>query len=459
MHRFRGFAFLEKRPEQMEHKLTYTRIIALGFVGVITIGTVFLCLPAASRSGEWTPFIDALFTATSATCVTGLTLFDTYAKWSMFGQIVILLLVQIGGLGFMTVITMFSIFLRRRIGLQERRLLMQSAGTMRISGVVRLIRRILFGTFVFEGAGAFLLATRFCPDMGFWRGIYNAVFHSVSAFCNAGFDLMGRFAPYSSLGRYAGDVVVNLTVMMLVVVGGIGFLVWSDVARFGFKFSRYELHSKLVLATTAALIFGGAALFFLFEGGGAFAGMGTGKRVMAAFFHSVSTRTAGFSTADMSALSESGRMLTIALMFVGGSPGSTAGGIKTTTLAVLVLGMFAAARHNNGIEVCKKRISDDLVRQAGAIATVYILCILAASLLISAVEPFEAEQVVFEVVSAVGTVGLSTGITPFLGGLSRVVLALLMYAGRVGGLTLMLALAEKRVKVQARRPSEKILIG
>jgi len=444
---------------KLKNKLTYTRIIALGFIGVILIGTFLLSLPVSSRDGEWTPFINSLFTATSATCVTGLVVYDTYMKWSLFGQIVILLMIQVGGLGFMTIITMFSIFLKRRIGLHERRLLMQSAGTMRISGVVRLIKRILVGTFVFEGTGAVLLATRFCPEMGILRGIYNAVFHSVSAFCNAGFDLMGRFESYSSFSRYAGDPVVNITLMLLIVIGGIGFLVWSDIIYFRFKFSRYELHSKVVLITTAILISSGAVLFYIFEGDAAFAGMSTVERIFASFFQSITPRTAGFSTVEISTLSDSGSILTAVFMFIGGSPGSTAGGIKTTTIVVLVLGMFTAARHNNSIIVFRKRLGDDIVKQASSIATVYIFGIIIASLIIAAIEPFTAKQVIFEVVSAVGTVGLSTGITPSLSSISRVVLTLMMFSGRVGGLSLMLVLAEKRYNIQAKRPVEKILIG
>ena len=249
----------------LKRKLTYTQIIALGFFLIILTGGILLTLPISSRSGEFTPFLNAIFTATSATCVTGLVVYDTFTHWSLFGQIVIICMIQIGGIGFMTIITMLSIFLKRKIGLNERKLLMQSAGSIQIGGVVALILRIIKGTIFFEGIGAILLSIRFIPEMGFLRGIYNAVFHAVSAFCNAGFDLMGRFEKFSSLTRYSDDILVNLTIMSLIVIGGIGFIVWSDIIKFKFNFKKYELHSKIVLTATASLIIVGALVFFIFE--------------------------------------------------------------------------------------------------------------------------------------------------------------------------------------------------
>ena len=430
-------------------KLTYTQIIALGFIGVIFLGAFLLTLPVSSRTGEWTPFLDALFTSVSSCCVTGLVVVDTYTHWSIFGQLVILVLIQIGGIGFMTMITMFSIFLGRKISLHERRLLMQSAGTMRLSGIIRLVKQIIFGTLAFELAGALLLSFRFVPDMGFPRGVYNALFHSVSAFCNAGFDLMGRLEQYSSLTAYVNDPVVNLTLIFLIVVGGIGFLVWEDLVKNRLHFSRYTLHSKIVLISTALLIAVPALLFALFDGLGFFPSL----------FMSVTPRTAGFNTIDLTALSESGSLLTIVLMFIGGGPGSTAGGIKTTTLVILIMSAAAAARHSTHIEVFKRRVDSDTVRQSAAVLVYYLAATVIATIAICALEPFTLKQVLFEVFSAAGTVGLSLGITPMTGTATRIILMLLMFGGRVGLLSPAAVFAEKKVNIPVSRPVEKILIG
>ncbi|MDF2608730.1 MAG: synthase subunit [Lachnospiraceae bacterium] len=443
----------------LKTKLTYAQFIALGYLLIILLGGLFLSLPIASRSGEWTPYINSLFTATSATCVTGLVVYDTFTHWSLFGQLTILSLIQIGGVGFMTIITLFSMFLKRHIGLHERRLLMQSAGTLEVGGIVRLIRRIAIGTLVFEGAGALFLATRFVPDMGLVKGVYNAVFHSVSAFCNAGFDLMGRFGQYSSLTTYADDIIVNITIMLLIVIGGIGFLVWNDIIKCGFRFKKFQLHTKIVLVSTGMLILSGAILFFIFEYNASFSALNMKDKIMAAFFQSITPRTAGYNTIDLAALSESGNLLTMMLMFIGGSPGSTAGGIKTTTFVVLLMGTIASSRHNANINIFKRRMDEDVVKQASAIATIYLLAVLGSTLIIAALQPFSVKQVLFEVISAAATVGLTTGITTSLNFVSRIIIILLMYGGRVGILTLALVLAEKRENVLINRPIEKILIG
>lgn len=445
--------------DKQSYKLSYTQIIILGFLLVIFAGSVLLCLPVSSRSGLPTPFFDALFTSTSATCVTGLVVFDTYTHWSLFGQTVILILIQIGGIGFMTVITMFSIFLKRRISLHERRLLMQSAGTMRISGVVKLIKRIIICTAIFEGLGTVILAIRFLTKMPFGEAIFNAVFHSVSAFCNAGFDLMGKYGQFSSFTSFRNDALVNITLMLLIVIGGLGFIVWNDVIINKINFKKYELHSKIVFMATAILIFGGALLFFSFEKNASFAGFSQKEKLLASFFQSISPRTAGFNTVDMSELSESGNILTVILMFIGGSPGSTAGGIKTTTFIVLLLGVVSSSRHTAHITIFKRRMDEHIVKQASAIFTIYIIAVIASVMFMTSIEPISSKDVIFEVVSAVGTVGLTRGITPFLDELSKIVIMVLMFGGRVGGLTLMLSLAEKRTNIPIERPMEKILIG
>ena len=439
--------------------ITYTRIIALGFIGVILLGTILLSLPFAARDGHITPFIDTLFTATSATAVTGLVVFDTFQHWSLFGQIVILGMIQIGGIGFMTIVTLFSMVLKRNISLHERILLSQSAGTLTLSGVVRLIRRITLGTFLMEGIGAIILAFRFCPKMGFLEGIYNAIFHSVSAFCNAGFDIMGKYSEFSSLTAFSDDILVNIVLMLLIVIGGIGFIVWNDIIKSRFNFKKYMLHSKIVLSATLFLILSGAILFFIFEYNSAFANQTLGNKVTMSFFQSITTRTAGFNTADINSLSESGNILTRILMFIGGSPGSTAGGIKTTTFVVLVFGVISSSRHTPSINLFRKRLDENIVKQASAIFTIYICAILVATMIICAIQPFSMKDVVFEVISASGTVGLSSGITPDLNILSKIIIIFLMFGGRVGGLTLALVLAEKRVHVPIDRPTEKLLIG
>ena len=439
--------------------LRYEQIIVFGYLLIILAGGLLLCLPIASRSGNWTPFLNALFTATSATCVTGLVVYDTYTYWTLFGQLVILCLIQIGGLGFMTVITLLSMFLKRNIGLHERKLLMLSAGSPVISGVVRLIRRIAIGTLVIEATGTLILATQFCPTMGFVTGLYNALFHSVSAFCNAGFDIMGKFGAFSSLTTYQQNPLVLLTIAALIVIGGIGFFVWNDIAIHKLNFRKYQLHSKLALSVTAILIVLGAILFFFFESGFSFKDLSFSEKITASIFQSITPRTAGFNSVAMEALSESGHLLTMILMFIGGSPGSTAGGIKVTTFAVLLLGAVASSRHNSHINAFKRRLDEGIVKQASAIFFLYLTLVLTATILICAVQSFEMEDVLFETISAIGTVGLSRGITTALNSFSRIILILLMFAGRVGGLTLALLLAEKRNHAILNRPVEKILIG
>lgn len=442
----------------MKSIFSYTRMIAFGFLAVILMGTLLLSLPIAARSGDRTPLIDCFFTATSATCVTGLTVLDTYMHWSSFGHVIILGLIQIGGLGFMTIITMFSIFTRKHISLYERRLLMQSAGTIRLSGIITMIKRVVIGTFCVEGMGAVFLSLRFCPKLGFAKGLWYAVFHSVSAFCNAGFDLMGRFNEVSLTGYY-NDPLVCITLMVLIVIGGLGFLVWSDVIKCRFVFKKMELHSKLVLTVTALLVFGGAAVLFMTEKNGAFKGMTTGEQVLSAFFQSITLRTAGFFTFDQSKLSNSGYILSTLLMFIGGSPGSTAGGVKTTTMAVAFLNLISVARNNDDVVIFKRKINNKVVIQSVAIIGIHILMASIAIFIICYLEPIGLREVIYESVSAISTVGISMGITSDFNVASKLFIAGLMYSGRIGGMTIVLAIAENSHKVKLERPEEKILIG
>jgi len=440
-------------------KLTYTQIIALFFVAVIAIGTLLLCLPIASKSREWTPLLDSAFTATSATCVTGLIVRDTFTHWSLFGQLVILSMIQIGGLGVMTIIMTFSVFAKKKISLYERKLLMQSAGTMRSSGVIRLLKQIIKVTLICEGAGAILLATRFCPELGLAKGLYYSVFHAVSAFCNAGFDLMGRYGEFSSLTPFYSDITVNMTVCALIICGGIGFIVWQDIVTHGLKIKKYSLHSKIVLTTSAVLILSGWLIFFITERNASLSALTTGEKILAAFFQSVTSRTAGFNTVPLNHLSGAGVVLMSVLMMIGGSPGSTAGGIKTTTVAVMFFELIAVAKGDKDTVVFKRRLEDDTVKRSGAIISAYLAAVIIALIAISSVENLPLSDVLFEVASAVGTVGLTLGITPTLSSFSHIILMLLMFAGRIGGLTIIVAFAERRDHAKLTRPKEQILIG
>lgn len=441
------------------YKISPTRIIALSFMLVILIGTAFLCLPVSSRAGEWTSPLDALFTSTSATCVTGLIVADTYTNWSLFGQIVILIMIQIGGIGLMTVISMIFLFMKKKLSMQERMILMQAAGNVQVGGIVRLVRRILLGTAIIETSGAVLLAIRFIPRMGWGQGIYYSIFHSISAFCNAGFDLMGKYQPFSSFTAYSGDWLVSLTLSALIILGGIGFLVWDDMLKYRWHFHRYSLHAKLILIATGLLLFIGAIGYYIFEAGYTMSADNIPTRILKSFFASATMRTAGFNTIDYANMSPSSVLLSDVLMMIGGSPGSTAGGIKTTTIAVIFISMYSMARGNPDSTVFRKRLSKDLVRQAAVIVIVYLTYMILGTMLICHIEGISLAVSQFEVISAICTVGVTMGITPTLGTLSHIILIILMYGGRIGGFSLMLVFGQRRKEPPLKRPKEKVLIG
>ena len=361
----------------------------------------------------------------------------------------------------MTIISLFSVFMKRKISLHERRILMQSVGTMRVGGIIRLIKRIALGTLLFEGVGAVLLSIRFCPEMGFARGLWYSVFHSVSAFCNAGFDLMGYREQFSSLTDFRGDPLVSLTISGLIIVGGLGFLVWNDLLTQAHHRHHLQLHTKVVLSATAILLLTGFVAFFLLEKNHSMAGLPFGERLLGSWFQSVTPRTAGFNTIDLTKLSEGSNLLTVFLMLVGGSPGSTAGGIKTTTLAVMILSTVASSHHQNGCTLFKRKLTDDLMQQASAIVTVYLVAVILSTILLTAFDSVTLTEALFEVSSAAGTVGLSKGITPMLSSASKILLMILMFGGRVGGLTLILVFWEGRPHLNAplKRPKERIMIG
>jgi trk system potassium uptake protein TrkH len=447
--------FITKRYKN----LSGMQLIAVGFFLLILLGTLLLALPVSSRTGTWTPLNISFFTATSATCVTGLILVDTYSHWSLFGQLVLLALIQIGGLGFITIGTAVSLVLRRKIGLKERGLIKESFNVLDIGGVVRLIRLVLKGTVLFEGIGALLLAIRFYPRMGLLQSIYYGIFHAISAFCNAGFDLMGQFEPYSSFTGYYDDPVVVFTLCGLILIGGIGFIVWSDLAAHKWHFRKYALQTKMVLCMSLVLILGGALLFYLLERNRLFADMSVTGKICSSFFCAVTPRTAGFNTVDYGNMSEGGKLLTIILMFIGGGSGSTAGGIKMATIFVLLLHLRSTLLRTTGTNIFGRRIEDATVVKATALLCTYLSCCLAGTLVLTGTQNFAIGDALFEVVSAACTVGMTTGITGTLNYVSQLVIAFLMYIGRLGSLSFALSFTDHKKTAHIMQPVERINIG
>ncbi len=444
----------------MKRKFSQTRLIAMGYISIIIIGTVLLMLPISSNDGESAGFVPALFTAVSSSCVTGLVVLDTATSWSFFGQAVIITLIQIGGLGFMTIATMFSMLVKRRMGLREREIMVESINTEHIGGITKLTKKIIVGTAIFEGTGAVLLATRFIPEFGVAKGIWYSVFHSISAFCNAGFDLMGIREPYSSLVTFSDDAVVILTISLLVVVGGIGFLVWDDISRKKLKFRRYQLHTKIVLTVTAFLLVVPCILFLIFERNFTNSGLGFGESLLNAIFDSVTARTAGMNSTDTAALAPASKILTVFLMFIGGSPGSTAGGIKTTTLAVIAISTFNGITRRQSKGIFGRRLEKDAIHKASSVVFTNMSLAIFGIIAILAIQPdFAISDVIFECVSAIGTVGMTTGITRDLATASRLIIVFLMFCGRVGSVSFALALMEKKAAPPVKNPREKITIG
>lgn len=445
--------------KQPKARKSTTRLIAFGFAMIILTGTLLLTLPFANKSGHGN-MLNSLFTATSATCVTGLVVTDTYQNWTTFGQLVILCMIQVGGLGFMTIGAYISVILKKRIGLQEREQLQESVNTLEIAGVVRLVKKIVQGALGIELLGAVLLSFRFVPRFGVVKGIYYSLFHAVSAFCNGGFDLMGTEEAYSSLVAYEGDILVNLVIVALILVGGIGFIVWDDVARNKWHFKRYLLHSKIVLSVTFLLTVIGTVLFLLTENNAAFAGMSPLEKVLGALFSAVTPRTAGFNSVDTAALSNSGKLITMVMMFIGGSPGSTAGGVKTTSVIVLLFYAGAMVLNKEDINLFGRRLTDEVVKKANAVVIINATLTIVATVIIMALQPLlNFEDVLFEVLSAIGTVGMTVGITRDLDIIARVILIVLMYCGRLGSLSFALVFAQKNTSAPMRQPQEKIIVG
>lgn len=444
-----------KRQNPKHNHITSFQIIILGFLSVIIIGSLLLMLPFATQDGRGAVFTDALFTATSAVCVTGLVLHDTATYWSAFGQAVILLLIQIGGMGIVTVAVSVAAVSGRKIGLMQRSTMQEAVSAHHVGGIVRLTKFILRTTVCIELIGAVLLFPTFNRDFGFFKGLWYALFHSVSAFCNAGFDLMGMKEPFSSLSSYSEQAFVNFTVMALIVIGGIGFLTWEDIKNNKFHFRKYRMQSKVILTVTGVLIILPALYFFFCE----YTNLPMKERVLSSLFQSVTTRTAGFNTTDLSLFSETGQMLIILLMIIGGSPGSTAGGMKTTTIAVLFSSAISVFRKKEHTHFFGRRIPDDTVKSASTIFLMYIVLFIGGGMIISRMENIPLLSSLFETASAIGTVGLSVGVTTQIGIVSQLILIVLMFFGRVGGLTLIFAAVTGTGTNCSIYPQEKITVG
>mgnify|MGYP002570361499 FL=1 len=439
----------------IKKRLSSSQIIILGFAGAIFFGSILLTLPFSTRDGHGALFSDALFTATSAVCVTGLVVQDTATYWSTFGQAVIIALIQIGGMGVVTVAIAISSFSGKQISLKQRSTMQEAISAHKVGGIVRLTGFIIKMTIIFELLGAVIMAPTFCKEFGVLKGIWYAVFHSISAFCNAGFDLMGAKTPYSSLTYFVDNPVINFVIMSLIIIGGIGFITWDDIKVNKHHVRKYRMQSKVILITTVLLISLPTLYFFLFE----FGDKPMGERIWSSLFQSVTPRTAGFNTADLTQISETGTAITIMLMLIGGSPGSTAGGMKTTTLAVLFSTAISVFRRREHTHFFGRRVNDDTIRNAATILMMYVILFLTGGFLISHIESLPLLTCLYETASAIGTVGLTLGITPNLGIASQIILIVLMYIGRVGGLTLIFSALSGNQGNTARLPQEKITVG
>ncbi|MBP5775369.1 MAG: Trk family potassium uptake protein [Clostridiales bacterium] len=439
---------------RMPRRLTSSQIIVLGFLGAILLGAFLLMLPISTADGKGATFADAVFTATSATCVTGLVVQDTATYWSYFGQAVILLLIQIGGMGVVTFAVAITVASGKKLGLMQRSTMQEAISAHQMGCIVQLTGFILKTSAIIEVTGAALLAPAFIKEFGVGKGIWYSFFHSISAFCNAGFDLMGVKEKFSSLTSFSDNPLVNIVIMALIIIGGIGFLVWDDIKTNKFHIRKYRMQTKIVLLTSAILILLPAVYFFL-----EFAGMDIKSRIFNSLFQSVTTRTAGFNTYDLTKLNSGGISIMIVLMLIGGSPGSTAGGMKTTTFAVVILTAISVFRRKEHTDFAGRSIADSVLRNAIAIVTMYLILFLTGGVVITAVEGLPMMTCMFETASAVGTVGLTLGITPNLSAVSRIILIALMYIGRVGGLTLLFSALTPGQSSMSKLPQEKLTVG
>ena len=438
-------------------RISNSSAILLGFALTILTGSLILMLPLCSAEGKVTPFADTLFTATSAVCVTGLVVRDTMLYWSVFGRIVIMILIQIGGMGIVTLSALVTVAAGQKIGILQRTAMQDSIGGFQVGGIVGMTLYIVRVMAAIELSGALLLSFTFVPRYGPFKGIGFSLFHSVSAFCNAGFDLMGEQGAFSSLTGFSSDVNINLTVCALIIAGGIGFFTWKDISDHGLRLRYYRMQTKVVLSTTAVLILVPALCFFFME----YSDLPAGERILSSLFQAVTPRTAGFNTMDYTAMSDSGRALTIVLMLIGGSPGSTAGGMKITTVFVILAASLSVFSRTGQPAAFGRGIADAAIRQAAALLMVYLTLFLVSGMAISTIEGLPLGTCLFETASAVGTVGLTLGITSSLGQVSRIILILLMFIGRTGGLTIARAfIRDQMIQNQIRRyPQDSITVG
>lgn len=439
--------------------LSHIQIIALGYFLIVILGTLLLMLPIATRSGTPAPVNTAIFTSVSASCVTGLVLENTVTYWSIFGQLVILGLIQLGGLGYMTIATVFYRLIVKKHGLREKVIMAESINTTRMNNFSSLIKKIFLGTVIIEFCGAVLLSFRFIKLFGVLNGIYYSIFHSVSAFCNAGFDLLGNPKPFNSLSDFNNDPFVIIVISALIILGGLGFLVWDDLTIKHFRFKKLNLHSKIVLTTSASLLLIGSLLFFLLEYNNLFKDMPFGTKLLNSFFSAVTPRTAGFNTVDISAFSQSSKLLTVFLMFIGGSSGSTAGGIKTTSFYLFLAFVISSVRGKNGITAFQKSIKNEILNKALLITAINFSLALSGTFIICTAEPITLADAFIETFSAISTVGLTASVTPNLNLTSQIVLMVLMFCGRVGSVSFATALFEKKHTAPVLYPSESITVG
>lgn len=441
--------------QRLKNSLSSFQIIIFGFISVIMIGTILLMLPFSSRAGVVTSFEDSLFTAVSAVCVTGLVVVDTASYWSFFGQAVIIVLIQIGGLGVITVASLMTMLAGRKIGLMQRQTMQNAISAPQVGGIVKLTRFIIKISFLVELMGAALLMPVFVPEYGL-KGVWMSVFHSVSAFCNAGFDLMGdKSGKFSSLTSFSENIYLGIVIAMLIIVGGIGFITWQDIGEKKASFKEYRMQTKVILVTTAILVIVPTVIFYFTE----FSGLPAGERFITSFFQAVTPRTAGFNTADLTKMTDVGQGMIMVLMLIGGSPGSTAGGMKTTTVAILYANTIAVFGNKSSANIFGRRIEDDVVKSASTILFMYVTFAMSAAAVISLIEGIPMETSLFETFSAIATVGLTLGVTPSLSVFSHLILVLLMFFGRVGGLTIIFAAFSNKDKSILKYPTESIIAG
>ena len=438
-----------------QFRLSGSQSILLGFVFLIVIGAVLLMLPFSTRTGEWTCFTDALFTATSASSVTGLVVYDTASRWSWFGQLVILTLIQIGGMGVVTMTTLLTKLIGKKIGLHARATLQEAVSAPNLGEIMKYTRFICIGTIIFEAAGAIAMSPVFISEYGFLKGLWISVFTSVSAFCNAGFDLNGSHGEFSSMVPYMDNPVIVITLVFLILTGGLGFLTWMDIKRYGFKFYKYSTQSKIIIVMELILVF--VPMIYLWFG--EYQNLPANERFFASLFQAVTPRTAGFNTTDYNAFSGTGIVMTIILMLIGGAPGSTAGGMKITTIAVLFFTMVAFFKHEKSPAIFKRRVTNEAVAGAVAIFMLDLLITVFGAMAIAKIENIAFMRTLFESASAVATVGLTMGITTRLSTISKIILILLMYTGRVGGMTLVFAAITRKSLGNRQYPADNIAVG